>query len=64
MPVASAAEFVGRRRQAQRILRAFREREGAGVLIHGIGSHGKSSLAARIANRMPGHDTVVIYRTL
>jgi CHAT domain/AAA ATPase domain len=61
VPVASAAEFVGRRRQAQRILRAFRHREGAGVLIHGIGSQGKSSLAARIANRMPGHDTVVIY---
>ncbi len=61
VPVASAAEFVGRRRQAQRILRAFRDREGAGVLIHGIGSQGKSSLAARIANRMSGHDTVVIY---
>jgi AAA ATPase domain len=61
VPVASAAEFVGRRRQAQRILRAFREARGAGVLIHGIGSQGKSSLAARIANRMPGHDTVVIF---
>ena len=61
VPVASAAEFVGRRRQAQRILRAFRDREGAGVLIHGIGSQGKSSLAARIANRMPGHETVVIF---
>ena len=61
VPVATAAEFVGRRRQAQRILRAFRDREGAGVLIHGIGSQGKSSLAARIANRMPGHETVVIF---
>ena len=28
VPVASAAEFVGRRRQAQRILRVFRDREG------------------------------------
>ena len=61
VPVATAAEFVGRRRQAQRILRAFRDREHAGVLIHGIGSQGKSSLAARIANRMPGHDTVVVF---
>jgi hypothetical protein len=61
VPVASAAEFVGRRREAQQILRAFRERERAGVLIHGLGRQGKSSLAARIANRMPGHDTVVIY---
>ncbi len=42
--VATAAEFVGRRRQAQRILRAFRDREGAGVLIHGIARQGKSSL--------------------
>ncbi len=61
VPVASAAAFVGRRRQAQRILRAFREGEGAGVLIHGMGSLGKSSLAARIANRMPRHETVVLY---
>jgi hypothetical protein len=61
VPVASSAEFVGRRRQAQRILRAFREGRSAGVLIHGIGSQGKSSLAARIANRMPGHETVVIF---
>jgi hypothetical protein len=61
VPVATAAEFVGRRRQAQRIFGAFREREGAGALIHGIGSLGKSSLAARIANRMPGHDTIVIF---
>ena len=62
VPVASAAEFVGRRRKAQRILRAFRDREDAGVLIHGIGRQGKSSLAARIANRMPGHETVVIFQ--
>ena len=61
VPIASSSEFVGRRRQVQLILRAFRDRQGAGVLIHGIGGVGKSSLAARIANRMPGHDTVVIY---
>ena len=61
VPVATAAEFVGRRRQAQRVLRAFRDREGAGVLIHGMGRQGKSSLAARIANRVPSRDTVVIF---
>jgi esterase/lipase superfamily enzyme/tetratricopeptide (TPR) repeat protein len=61
VPVASAAEFVGRRRQAQRILRAFRDNEAAGVLIHGIGNQGKSSLAARVANRMPGHEPVVVF---
>ena len=31
------------------------------MLIYGMGSIGKSSLAARIANRMPRHNTVVIY---
>jgi len=39
----------------------FRDREGAGVLIHAIGHQGKSSLAARIANRMPSHHTVVVF---
>lgn len=61
VPVASAAEFVGRRRQAQRILRAFHNREAAGVLVHGMGNLGKSSLAARIASRMPHHDPVVLF---
>jgi hypothetical protein len=57
--VAGARQFVGRRRQAQAVLGHFRE--GAGVLIHGIGNLGKSSLAARVANRMPRHQTVVVF---
>jgi len=61
VPVASAAEFVGRRRQAQRILRAFHDREAAGVLVHGMGNLGKSSLAARVASRMPHHEAVVLF---
>ena len=61
VPVAKAEEFVGRRRHAQAVLRAFRENERAGVLIHGMGNLGKSSLAARIANRMPKHRTVVVF---
>ena len=61
VPVATAAEFVGRRRQAQQVLRAFREQSRAGVLLWGMGAQGKSSLAARIANRMPGHEVVVIF---
>ena len=60
--VATAREFVGRRRQAQAILSAFRENRGTGVLIIGMGSIGKSSLAARVANRMPTHKTVVVFR--
>ena len=61
VPVATALEFVGRRRQAQEILRLFRERNHAGVLIHGMGNIGKSSLAARIAGRLPRLKPVVIY---
>ncbi|MBM5817934.1 MAG: CHAT domain-containing protein, partial [Cyanobacteria bacterium K_Offshore_surface_m2_239] len=61
VPVATARTFVGRRREAQAVLRAFRERRGAGALLLGMGDLGKSSLAARIANRLPGHQTVVVY---
>ncbi|TCT24230.1 CHAT domain-containing protein [Thiobaca trueperi] len=60
VPVARRAEFVGRRRQIQSVLRAFRD-GSAGVLVHGMGSLGKSSLAARIASRLTGHRTVVIF---
>lgn len=59
--VATAQEFVGRRKQAQEVLRVFRDRRKAGVLLFGMGNLGKSSLAARIANRMPRHQTVVVY---
>jgi len=62
VPVATRAEFVGRRRQAQAVLRAFRDDNAAGVLIHGMGNLGKSSLAARIASRLTGHKTVVVFR--
>ncbi len=56
VPVAKPGEFVGRRRQAQAVLKEFRD-GAAAVLIHGMGNLGKSSLAARIASRMTGpHD--------
>src|SRR5215831_9727059 len=51
VPVASLEMFVGRRRELQKALRALREGEHVGVLLHGMGRLGKSSLAARIANR-------------
>jgi len=60
VPVAKRSEFVGRRRQAQAVLKAFHD-GAAGVLIHGMGNLGKSSLAARIASRMTGHTTVVVF---
>jgi tetratricopeptide (TPR) repeat protein len=49
--VASHEMFVGRRRELQTALRVLREGQQAGVLLHGMGRLGKSSLAARIANR-------------
>jgi len=62
--VASRWEFVGRRRHLQTILRTLREKKSAGVLIHGLGRQGKSSLAARAANRLHhlfGHRTAVVF---
>lgn len=60
VPVATRAEFVGRRRQIQAVLRAYRDGR-PGVLIHGMGNLGKSSLAARVSARMPGHLTAVVF---
>ena len=65
VPVAGPLEFVGRRREIQRILREFRapvEERHAGVFIHGVGRQGKSSLAARVAHRLEHtHETVVVF---
>src|SRR5712692_9155079 len=49
--VADPAMFVGRRRELQRGLRVFAGSDFAGVLLHGMGRLGKSSLAARLASR-------------
>ena len=61
VPVAGRHEFVGRRREIQKILKEFREKAHAGVLISGMGRQGKSSLAARAANRMGGLATAVVF---
>ena len=45
--------FVGRRPELQAALRALRSGDRAGVLLHGQGRLGKSSLAARIVDRRP-----------
>lgn len=46
--VRRVGEFVGRRREERRILQALRDPDGAGVLLHGLGGVGKSTLAAEI----------------
>ena len=60
--VASRFEFVGRRREIQAIRREFRHPDHAGVLIHGFGRQGKSSLAARIIDRHPELTRVVLFQ--
>src|SRR6266851_4456572 len=60
--VADPAMFVGRRRELQRGLRALAEGKLAGVLLHGMGRLGKSSLAARLASRRRNLTLAVVYR--
>lgn len=61
VPVARPEMFVGRRPELQRALRALRSGEHAGVLLHGQGRLGKSSLAARLADRLPGYAVAVVF---
>lgn len=61
VPVASHEMFVGRRRELQSALRALRDGRHAGVLLHGMGRLGNSSLAARIANRRPDLKLAVVF---
>ena len=60
-PVAAPAAFVGRRRALQHALRELHNTQRAGVLLHGMGNLGKSSLAARIASRCTQQRTVVVF---
>ncbi|HMZ18959.1 MAG TPA: CHAT domain-containing protein, partial [Blastocatellia bacterium] len=55
--VCKRKDFIGRRRVIQRCLRAVQSRQGEdvyaeGVLLHGMGGLGKSSLAARLCERL------------
>ncbi|MEU0650145.1 CHAT domain-containing protein [Streptomyces umbrinus] len=61
LPVAAAKMFVGRRPEMQHTLRALRGGQKAGVLLHGQGRLGKSSLAARIADRHPNRAVAVVF---
>ncbi len=58
--VPTRESFVGRRRQLQNCLRSLKPpSEMVGVLIHGMGGLGKSSLAARLCDRLPDFERVV-----
>lgn len=67
VPVCARTKFIGRRRLLQRCLRALRAWYGdptyvEGVLLHGMGGLGKSSVAARLVDRLrETHQPVVCY---
>jgi hypothetical protein len=56
--VATRQSFVGRRRPLQHCLKSLRDPSSAhlGAVITGLGGYGKSSLAARICDRLPEFD--------
>ncbi|XZF66142.1 MAG: tetratricopeptide repeat protein [Gloeotrichia echinulata DVL01] len=58
--VPTRESFVGRRRQLQYCLKVLSQStHEVGVLIHGMGGLGKSSLAARLCDRLPNFQRVV-----
>ncbi len=61
LEVADASVFVGRRRELKEALRLLAGREKAGLLLHGMGRLGKSSLAGRIIDRRPDLTPVVVF---
>ena len=58
--VPTRESFVGRRRVLQQCLRALTQApDRVGVLLYGMGGVGKSSLAARLCDRLPYYERVV-----
>jgi tetratricopeptide (TPR) repeat protein len=62
--VATPQEFVGRRRVLQHSLKALRSPDKLGVILHGLGGVGKSTVAARLLERLQGYDKIFIYKHL
>jgi len=63
--VASRDRFVGRRRQLQNCLRTLKsDFDKVGVLLHGMGGLGKSTIAARLCDRLSQYDKVVWWRQI
>lgn len=63
--VATRENFIGRRRQLQNCLRTFKTSyEKIGVLIHGMGGLGKSTIASRLCDRLPEHKKIVWWRQI
>ncbi|WP_233467127.1 CHAT domain-containing protein [Dolichospermum flos-aquae] len=63
--VANRESFIGRRRQLQNCLRSLKiSSSEIGVLIHGMGGLGKSTIAARLCDRLSGHKKIVWWRQI
>ncbi|WP_063800871.1 CHAT domain-containing protein [Mastigocoleus testarum] len=61
--VATRETFVGRRRQLQNCLRTLKtSSEEIGVLIHGMGGLGKSTIAARLCDRLSEYEPIIWWR--
>ncbi|MGA5035687.1 tetratricopeptide repeat protein [Streptomyces capoamus] len=60
MVVRKVGEFVGRRGELRRLLSALREPQQAGVLVHGIGGVGKSTLAAELLHHYGAQDRLIV----
>ncbi|WP_414546187.1 CHAT domain-containing protein [Nostoc sp. CCY0012] len=63
--VARREDFVGRRRQLQNCLRTLRtDFDKVGILIHGMGGWGKSTIASRLWDRLPEHEKILWWRQI
>ncbi len=62
--VPTRGSFIGRRRPLQNCLRALQDPDRTGVLLHGMGGLGKSSLAARLCDRLPDFERVIWFGPL
>jgi hypothetical protein len=63
--VISRENFVGRRRQLQNCLRTLKtDWEKVGVLLHGMGGLGKSSIASRLWDRLPDFEKILWWQQI
>ena len=63
--VAKREEFVGRRRQLQNCMRTLKtDYDKVGVLIHGMGGWGKSSIASRLWDRLLEYEKILWWRDI
>jgi GUN4-like/CHAT domain/AAA ATPase domain len=61
--VASRENFVGRRRQLQNCLRTLKtDYDKVGILVHGFGGLGKSTIASRVCDRLTDHEKLIWWR--